>query len=310
MNSIKKWGIGLSIFSLLFLFCIVIFGLGHAYWSIHQPAAPLPSNKELTNLLKINDGPTSIHYLTTATVQDKKRGEIVYPSFVIQWADGRRFLIDIGMDNKGALDFFQKMAWQYDSEGIQSHGSTKQQLGQSSVSVSGMAFTHLHTDHMQGIQSYCQPTSSNITLFQTAQQALQRNYTTLPGAVLISNTTCIEPLVLPDEKALIPIPGFPGLAAFTVAGHTPGSTAYVVAVNGKLWIIAGDVSWQRSALLENKPKSVSTLRSIMFPENQSRLTQLRQWFTEKESQANAHVLLCHDGKALRQFGPPIFNAKE
>ena len=283
-------------------------GLIYTHWSLRQLTTPLPSHQELFDLLMVKEGPTSISYITTASLQDKIRNEIIYPSFVLQWADGRRFVIDMGMDEQGSQDFFNKMGWQYDSDSIQSHGSIKEQLGADYSSVAGLGLTHLHPDHVQGAQTFCRAESPKVPLFQTAQQASERNHTTVLGAALVDQGSCIEPRTLTSDSYLKPIPDFPGLAAFPIAGHSPGSSIFVAAVEGKLWVIAGDVSWERNALLSNQPKKVSLFRSILIPEDDNRLLELRQWLAQLDTIKNVGVLLCHDSHALKQFGPPTYHS--
>ena len=147
----------------------------------------------LFDLLDVEGGPTAINYIVTASLQDQFRGEVAFPAFVLRWADGRRFVIDMGMDEDGATHFYEKMAWQYKSDGIKVHGSVAQQLGAEASLVAGLGFTHLHEDHVQGVQRYCQSKLTKLPLFQTSQQALEHNYTTGFGAAFVEDADCVSP---------------------------------------------------------------------------------------------------------------------
>ncbi len=306
MNVNRKIIIRGFILALLFVMSAVVSVVIYTHWSIRQLITPMPSNEVLFDLLDVEGGPTSINYIVTASLQDRLRGEIVFPAFVLRWADGRRFVIDMGMDDRGAKYFYEKMAWQYESDDIKVHGSVAKQLGAEASLVAGLGFTHLHEDHVQGVQRYCQLKSAKLPLFQTPQQTEERNYTTGFGAAFVEDADCVSPKVLTGAGPLYSVPGFPGLAVVPVAGHSPGSTVFVVAVEGKLWIVAGDISWTRQSMLTNQPKQVSLFRSLIIPEDETRLVELRQWLAKLDSNDLVKVLLCHDGLALQVNGPPVF----
>lgn len=292
----------------LFLVCsflaITIF---YTHWSLTQITTPLPSEKQILNLLTEDQGPTSITYLNTATIQDSLRGEIIFPAFILTWPGGRSFIIDAGMDTKGAEAFFSKLSWQYAGNNIEPHGGLSEQMGDSIRSVSGLAFTHLHEDHVQGVSSICDGAGSPLMLYQTPKQSGEHNYTTLPGVSVIKSAECIQPSLLAGPGPIYSIPGFPGLYAIEAAGHSPGSTIYVTRVEGKLWIIAGDVSWRRQSLLNNQPKSVSSFRSLIIPEDETQLEKLRLWLAKLDGHDLIDVLLCHDSLALKAYGPPLYH---
>jgi len=87
---------------------------------------------------------------------------------------------------------------------------------------------------------------------------------------------------------------------------SPGSTVFVAAVEDKLWVVAGDISWTRQSMLTNQPKQVSIFRSLIIPEDERRLTELRQWLAQLDNLNLVKVVLCHDGLALQLNGPPVF----
>ncbi|OUS03793.1 hypothetical protein A9Q81_06580 [Gammaproteobacteria bacterium 42_54_T18] len=306
MNANRQMIVRGFILVLFFVASAVVGVVIYTHWSIRQLITPIPSNEVLFDLLDVEGGPTSINYIVTASLQDRLRGEIVFPAFVLRWADGRRFVIDMGMDESGAKHFYEKMAWQYESDDIKVHGSVVQQLGAEASLVAGLGFTHLHEDHVQGVQRYCQPQSIKLPLFQTPQQAEERNYTTGFGAAFVEDAGCVSPQALIGAGPLYSVPGFPGLAAIPVAGHSPGSTVFVAAVEGTLWIVAGDISWTRESMLINQPKQVSLFRSFIIPEDGSRLIELREWLAQLDSYDLVKVLLCHDGLALQVDGPSEF----
>ena len=287
---------------LLGLVATLIGAVAYTHWSLHQLTTPLPSDKALLDLLSTDAGPVSIHYVVTASLQDEDRGDVVFPAFVLRWADGRQFMIDAGMNEDGANSFYRKMGWQYKSDGIDSNGN---QVALIAEHIDGLGLTHLHEDHVQGVVDLCQSSEKKIPLYQTEAQAMKSNYTTLPGVKLIETADCVVPTKLGSEGALQLIPDFPGLGVFAVAGHSPGSSVFVAAVEGKLWLIAGDVSWKRDALLGDKPKQVSWFRALFIPEDQEHLREVGRWLTRLEENALVNVVLCHDGDALRNSGISI-----
>lgn len=292
-------------FVLLFIVVFLVGGVGYSHWSLRQLAAPLPSIEEVLKRSEVSDGPISISYITTATIDDSQRGEIVFPSFVLEWGDGRRFLVDLGMDESGAVAYFNKMGWQYNGDAIESHGSVGEQLNSAYPSIYGIGVTHLHPDHVQGIESFCREDTQQISLFQTATQAERNNYTTAPGTQMLGQASCIEAEVL-NGDVLKPVPGFSGLFVIAVAGHSPGSSVFLASVQGKLWVLAGDVSWQHSLMLRNEPKKVSFARSVLIPEHEGRLAELRHWLNQLNAREGVEVVLCHDGDALEKYGPPKY----
>src|SRR5262245_56569277 len=95
-------------------FALVAALLGHAHWAMRGLGGPLP-----TSLAELDapDGPVRIAWLNTsrqklprAQVLDPRTDptpdrpyEMGHPAFLLAWADGRRLLVDLGIDADAAL---------------------------------------------------------------------------------------------------------------------------------------------------------------------------------------------------------------
>ena len=273
--------------------------LAEAHLEIQRIAPPLPDAAALAGLDAGAEGPVRIGYLNSAS-QTLPSGEGAYPGFVLEWADGRLFLIDVGMDRPGARAFGKPLEWLIGAEPAVAHGSVAEQLGEAVSKVAGVAFTHLHTDHTGGMRELCEAARGKIRIYQTAWQQERTNFGTAQGAADLESAGCVEPVRLAGGP-LYPIPGFPGLFAIAGAGHTPGSTIYGVRVGATSWILAGDVSNEKSNLLADvgKPLAYSML---IVPEDRGRLGTLRRWLAERDADPAIEVVVSHDGGALRASG--------
>ena len=109
-----------------------------------------------------------------------------HPVFVIEWDGGRRFLIDAGMTRAEAEAFGKPIESILGSEPIEPHGPVSEQLADAVGSVAGIAFTHLHIDHTEGVGALCEALNRPLPVYQTADQADRSNYTTAPGNEAIS----------------------------------------------------------------------------------------------------------------------------
>jgi glyoxylase-like metal-dependent hydrolase (beta-lactamase superfamily II) len=295
------WGrwLGLALAATVALPLAVLLG---AHREIRGLEAELPERTELAALADVADGPQRVGYVDTATQPGYRSSPLSHPAFVLEWSDGRVFLIDAGMDPEQARAFSRPFELLLGSGPIEPHGSLARQLGPVVQRVRGMAFTHLHPDHTGGIVSLCAERGDALPVFQIRWQAELVNYTTRPGREQLEAAGCARPQRLADA-ALAPVPGFPGLAAIAAGGHTPGSTIYAAHVAGTTWIFAGDVTNSKRNLLENRPKPwVYSL--LIVPEAPERLEALRLWLAALDAEPGFRVVVSHDRDALAASGLP------
>jgi hypothetical protein len=92
--------LALPIIGVLWLAAILI----PAHWQIRQVQSPLPALEDIAAALQVTAGPGAISYINTAT-QNGPLGTIGHPGIVIEWPDGRSFLIDTGMPPEQAIAF-------------------------------------------------------------------------------------------------------------------------------------------------------------------------------------------------------------
>lgn len=271
--------------------------LAKSHWEIRQIGPALPTLETLQATLNSAEGPIRIGYILNASQPSREGQAASYPAFVLQWRDGRRFLVDAGMDAQGAREFGELAETLFGAGPIQFEATVADQLGNGLADLQAIAFTHLHNDHTGGSQAICEAATGSITLFQTPWQAGHSNYTTQPGVEDLARASCLNRQLLGDPQ-LNSIPGFPGLIAISAGGHTPGSTIYAAQVNGTTWLLAGDISNEKAALLTNRPKPF-WYRWFITPEAGDRQEELRLWLAELDAQADFQVVLSHDLGALQ-----------
>lgn len=274
-----------------------------AHWQIRQLHTPLPSLTAITMALQEPGGPSAISYINTAT-QSGPGGNIGHPGILISWSDGKSFLIDTGMPREQALAFGKPMERFLDAQPSQTYGAIHKQMGAAVNSISGIAFTHLHSDHSDGLVPLCAAQTTPATVFQTPLQRGELNYTTQPGDTALDEAQC--PRTTLDSGDIKPLPGYPGLVAIAAGGHTPGSTIYAVNVNGRRWVFAGDITNDMESLHQDvgKPWVYST---FIVPEDGQRLQQLRQWLESIDQTPGYEVLVAHDIEALAASAIPHWN---
>jgi glyoxylase-like metal-dependent hydrolase (beta-lactamase superfamily II) len=278
--------------------------LAEAHFEIRSLDPTIPSAAELADLAGAEDAPSRVAYANTAS-QRGPNGTMAHPVFLLEWADGRLFAIDTGMEREAALAFGEPMELLLDAEPAEAYGAPRELLGPATDRIAGVAFTHLHMDHTGGLASICEgraPTS--LPVFQTPWQADRGNYTTSPGRDAVSRAGCARPERLAGGP-LHPVPGFPGLAAMQAGGHTPGSTIYFAAVGDTIWVFSGDVTNFKDALLENRPKE--KLYSLLItPEAPEPLARLRVWLAGLDAEPGFRVVVSHDHVALEKSGLPVW----
>jgi glyoxylase-like metal-dependent hydrolase (beta-lactamase superfamily II) len=229
-----------------------------------------------------------------------------YPSFALEWADGRIFLIDLGMDRESAIAFGEPAERLLGSKPIVPLVDVAARLGPARSRVAGVAFTHLHTDHTDGAGVLCSIDSSPISWFSSTNQAERTNYTTRPGRATIEAAGCLTPQPL-DGDGLLNIPGFPGLGIIAAGGHTPGSQIFVARVSNssgdRLWIFTGDLVNHIDGIRHNLPKPTAYSLFIV-PEARERLDLLRRYLAGLGSQPDVRLLVSHDLRQLEASGVP------
>jgi glyoxylase-like metal-dependent hydrolase (beta-lactamase superfamily II) len=309
----------LRIVALLFAAALLLVALllVQAHWAMRGLGGPLPTD---LSALVGDDLPvrlvvanTASQRLPRAQVLDPGRDptpdapyEMSHPSFLLTWADGRRLLVDAGMDAEAARAFGATLE-RVGGAPTQTHGSAIEQLPELASGPLAVVFTHLHTDHVQGLVPLCAARrGAEILLFQTAAQADRRNYTTRPGAALLESAGCARVTRLADAP-LAELPGFPGVGVIWAAGHTPGSQVVLAAVRGpdgtvRRFAFAGDVANAVDGIRHDVPKPF-LYRTLLVPEDDARLGTVRRFLAHLE-QAGFAVVPAHDLLHLRELGLP------
>lgn len=294
------------------------FVLGWAHVRIRQLEPALPSATEVL-ALGGTELPVRLSWVNTSRQVTPRSGVLdpgrdprpdapyvmSHPSFVLEWADGRRLLIDTGMDEEAARAFGRPLEWA-GAEPAEPLGSTAAQLGLGVTGVESLIVTHLHTDHIQGAAAICRarPGSRPIALFQTPAQARLRNHTTRGSDDELASAPCLEPHVL-EAAPLAPVPGHPGVGVIHVAGHTPGSQVVVAALDRgpeRLHVaFTGDVVNAVDGIRHDVPKPLF-YRLLIVPEFDAQLAKARRFLRDLEREAGVPLLVAHDLLHLESLG--------
>lgn len=265
---------------------------------IRDVSPALPTKADLENLKGNADGPVKISYISTAT--QKLGGNVVgHSTFVVEWEDGKILLIDLGMDKKVAVEFgklFEKIAG---ADQAVSHGTLPDFLGDDINRVKGVALTHLHLDHVQGVEPFCASGVQSITALHTNDQMTRHNFNTDDQFDMLKNSSCIDQKELTDDTHLSK--QFPGIGIYPLGGHTPGSTLFAIPVGNVLWLLSGDISNSKNDLLENRGKGL-VYSYVFVPEDEARLEELRLWLSDLDKDSNTKVIVSHDANALIESG--------
>ena len=293
----------LGVLVLGLLLALALF-LGKAHWEIRAVDPALPDAEELAFSLTGSGGPVRIRYVNTAS-QRAPAGTVAFPAFLLEWRDGGGLLIDAGMTRAGALEFGGPLELMLGADPIAPLGSLASQLGGELSKLRGIAFTHLHVDHTDGLAPLCVALGRGLRVVQTPWQLERLNYTTRPGDAHIERAGCAERERL-SGGPVYPMPAFPGVVAIAAGGHTPGSTIFAAKVGGTTWILSGDVTNARQALLDNEPKPL--LYSLLIvPEAPARLERVRLWLAALDAQPQTVVVVSHDQAALEASGMAAYS---
>ena len=292
------FGVVLALIALVAMFYLI-----PAHIQIRSLTPELPSKAELRAVRDLQNGPNAFSFLHTAT-QDLPGGVVSgHSTFVVEWEDGKILLIDLGMDEDTAVDFGKILEMVLAAEPTKFHGDASSFLGQDVERVRGVAFTHLHVDHVQGVEPLCEATSNPIFSLHTAAQNSEHNFGTADQYALLKESNCIEvaPLGSDDRTA----DRFPGIGVFPLGGHTPGSTLFAIPIGDVIWLLSGDVSNSRADLLDNKGKGF-LYSYLIVPENEERLASIRTWLAHLDDEPDFKVIVSHDANALIESGMDQF----
>ncbi len=261
-----------------------------AHWQVRSVGPELPSRSELLSL-RTDRGPVGVRFVTTSQ-QPLARGQISHNSVVIEWANGDLFVVDVGMDSAGATEFGELMQTISGALGpAVIHGTLAELLGDDVARVQGVGFTHLHIDHSQGISDFCAARGPGAVGLQTTSQKQLQNLHTSEGAELVS-TSCLEMIELPGD-GLVSHDRFPGVAAFQLGGHTPGSTLWAVALANRVLLFSGDITNNKASIDQDLPKPW-IYSYLLVPEDTERTARLREWLRELDQLGAFSVVVSHD----------------
>lgn len=298
-------------------------GLALAHREIRGRDPELPSDAEVLALVGAPGGPAAVAWHETSH-QAMPRGSVLdpsqdpdpsapyvmsHPSFALAWPDGRLLLVDLGMEREAALAFGQPLEWAGAEPAVFESGAASA-LGPAAERVGGALFTHLHTDHVEGLLALCAARGGvALPVFQTPAQASLSNYTTRPGRKLLERAGCTSAQRLPEGR-LAPVAGFPGVGVVDAAGHTPGSQVVLAVLNGgaapRRLAFTGDVANHVEGIRRNvgKPFLYSLL---LVPESPERLERVRRWLRHLESDLGFELVVAHDQAQLAALALPPFS---
>lgn len=286
-------------------------GMGMAQWDIRTLAPELPKPATLLALETEPDAPVSLRLIETARQATALAppAALSHPSFVLEWADGRILLVDLGMTPEGARAFgapFERLG----GEPVETFGSVAEQLGAATARVAGVVITHLHTDHLEGGRALCAAREgAAVPMFQVPAQATRRNFTTrLSDPILEGEANCLRSTPVAEGR-FVPIPGFPGVALIHAAGHTPGSQMLAASVGPagqrRRWIFTGDVVNDAAAAHEDRPKFL-VYRWLIVPESDGQLSRVRRFLSGLARDHGFGLAVAHDAPHLDELALPAF----
>ena len=302
---------------ILVLLIIVVIGLGAgltwAHVAIRRERPPLPAPDSLF-AREGGAGPIRVSVVNTASQimprsavldgardpQTKAPYVMSHPSFVLEWTDGKILLVDVGMSRAAAASFGRPLELAGGADPMVPHGSTAEQLGTAAKQVIGMIFTHLHTDHVEGLGELCAAAQHPIDVFMTEAQVERPNYTTRPGVSLIDAAPCARRVRLSGASPFA-VPGFPGVFVIAAGGHTPGSQI-IVATAGegaqqRRFAFAGDTVNNIDGVRHDIPKP-TLYRWLVVPEDETRQGELRRYLRQLHDAHGVTVLPAHDQLAI------------
>jgi glyoxylase-like metal-dependent hydrolase (beta-lactamase superfamily II) len=299
----------------------VVLLLAHLEIRARDPA--LPGDAEVEALAAAAEAPVALAWHESASqpvprrqVLDSARDPapdapyvMSHPSFALGWPDGRLLLVDLGTEREAALAFGRPLAW-LGAGPMAAHGGAAQALGPAGARVAGVLFTHLHSDHVEGVVALCAARGgASLALYQTAAQAERANHTTRPGRALLARAGCLAAERV-AEAPLAAVPGFPGVGVVDVAGHTPGSQVLLAVLRGngapRRLAFTGDVVNHAEGIRQDIGKPAA-YRTLVVPESEERLGRVRRWLRRLEQRLGFELVVAHDRAQLESLGLPPFS---
>lgn len=267
-----------------------------AHLQIREIDVDIPSLNEIANLpVAAADRPRAVTFVTTAQ-QSSGLGTIGHVGVLVSWNNGRQLLIDTGMDHEAAVDFGKLFESALGADPVETFGSIEEQLGRRVDDIRGLVFTHLHSDHTQGVTALCNAMTEPARIFQTWDQAKEHNLHTQAGQTLIDEARCQQELL--KDETIMPIEGFPGVYAIAAGGHTPGSTIVIVVTDKQTWIFSGDLTNDIASIRNNAGKGW-LYSYFIVPENTALLEDWRLWLKAADERENISVFPAHDVNHMR-----------
>ena len=273
----------------------------------------------------VDDAPRRVSVINTASqamprasVLDAARdphGERPYvmshPAFVLEWKDGRILLVDAGMTEAGARAFGTPLEWVGGADPLVPHRSAAAALSAVAERVRGVVFTHLHTDHVEGIGELCSRVNM-LPVPMTAAQAEHINYTTRPGLGLLEEAECVH-LERASGGPLFPVAGFPGVFLIDAGGHTPGSQIVLAFTRDgdgteRRYAFTGDIVNHIDGITYDVPKPF-LYRLLVVPEAEERQHELRLFLKRLHDEAGFALLVSHDQRAIEAAGVPEWDER-
>jgi len=316
LKSLGKWTAGLFILACVLTGSILVL----AHLDIAEERTPLPLPAEIVDKLEADQerGPTQLYWVNTAsqtvprssvmeTLDKEDGGEdfiMSFAAFILEWADGRLLLVDVGMDEAGARAFGAPLELLGIADPMQPHASVAEELGEASQKVDGVIFTHLHADHVGGIEALCKSRDFKARVFTTEAQAERPNFTTSGGLDLLLENNCVLLTTL-DEGPLHSLDDFPGIAIIRAGGHTPGSQLVVARIGSgptaRNVVFTGDIVNQAEAIPLDRGKPL-LYRTFIVPEDEVRQSSLRKFLRSLEQEHAFSPLVSHDQARLEASG--------
>ena len=292
-------------------------------WSLVDLRTPLPPPAAVAGASQAVPLPLRLSWINTASQlvpraavldagADPDAGQwtrMAFPVFVLEWADGRILLVDAGMDGPAARRFGVPIERVAGGDPIEPATDVAAALGPARERVAGIVFTHLHEDHVQGVEALCRASGRRIAALLPAAQADRPMYLTRANLELLRTAPCIAIERLPD-RPMNELPGFPGISVIAAAGHTPGTQLVVAQVGSRESrpvVLAGDVVNSHTGIEHDVPKPW-LYRLLVVPEDDGRLRELRRYLRELVRQFDVTVLVSHDQTHLEASGVPVWPA--
>jgi glyoxylase-like metal-dependent hydrolase (beta-lactamase superfamily II) len=209
-------------------------------YDVRKQRSPLPPAELVVKPPEGTELPTRVSWINTAS-QFVPRAALIdpagdpdagawsrmsFPAFVIEWADGRICWSTRGWMPLPRRQFGKPTERVLGADPVEPLIDVGAALDRARDRVAGIAFTHLHDDHVQGIESLCRTSARPIDAFLGAAQAEHPYYLTRGALAAVKTSPCLHVTQLPDQPA-VDLPGFPGVSVIHAAGHTPGSQLIV-----------------------------------------------------------------------------------